>query len=98
VLVKYTWSGDANLTGIVDIDDYFQIDSGFANSLTGWMNGDFDHNGVVDIDDYFLIDTGFANGGALNSLPEPATLSMLAFAVAAYIVRARGWSRHKPRV
>jgi len=89
VLVKYTWAGDANLTGIVDIDDYFLIDTGFANTLTGWLNGDFDYNGAVDIDDYFLIDTAFANGADLNSLPEPSSLVLVALGVVGVVASRR---------
>jgi len=69
VLIKMTYAGDANLTSLVDIDDYFQIDNGFTSGglLGGWVNGDFDHNGVIDIDDYFLIDSAFTSQGSFGS-------------------------------
>jgi hypothetical protein len=64
VLVKYTWAGDANLSGVVDGDDYFLVDlhaaSNFDNpppTVYGAYTGDFDLNGFVDGDDYFLIDS-----------------------------------------
>jgi hypothetical protein len=59
VLVKYTYYGDAQLTGLVDFDDYAQIDNGFLNDLEGWFNGDFDLNDDIDFDDYALIDSAF---------------------------------------
>jgi hypothetical protein len=59
ILVKYTYNGDADLSGKIDADDYFQIDNGFALKSAGYRNGDFDFNGVVDADDYFLIDRAF---------------------------------------
>jgi hypothetical protein len=59
VLVKYTWEGDANLDGVVNADDYFQIDSGFISQKGGWYNGDFNYDGVANADDYFLIDAAF---------------------------------------
>jgi hypothetical protein len=66
VLVKYTYSGDANLDGVVSGDDYFQIDSSFPQLLHGWFNGDFNYDGVISGDDYFLIDSTFpAQGPAL---------------------------------
>jgi hypothetical protein len=59
ILVKYSWNGDADLSGKIDSDDYFQIDNGFVLKLTGYRNGDFDFNNAVDADDYFLIDKAF---------------------------------------
>jgi hypothetical protein len=59
VLLRYTWTGDADLNGQVDFDDYVRIDSGFNTGASGWFNGDFDYNGRVDFDDYVLIDLGF---------------------------------------
>src|SRR4029077_16463505 len=57
VVVKFTYRGDANLDGKINIDDYVRIDAGIANDLTGWSNGDFNLDGKVNIDDYVVIDT-----------------------------------------
>ena len=70
VIVKYTWSGDANLDGELNGDDYFAIDSHILQngSVFGFGIGDFDLNGELNGDDYFLIDSNilFAQGhGAL---------------------------------
>ena len=59
ILIKYTYYGDADFSGVVDFDDYVRADSGFNNNRGGWMNGDFDGSGVVDFDDYVLIDLAF---------------------------------------
>jgi hypothetical protein len=59
VLLKYTYYGDADLSGEVDFDDYVRIDGGFNSELTGWTNGDFDYSGDVGFDDFVLIDLGF---------------------------------------
>ena len=61
VLVKFTWGGDANLDGKINIDDYGQIDFaiGQISSPTwtpSWWNGDFNLDGKVNIDDYGIID------------------------------------------
>ncbi len=60
VAVKYTYYGDADLSGFVTGNDYTLIDSGFsvANS-TGWQNGDFNYDGHIDGSDYSLIDNTF---------------------------------------
>ena len=45
ILVKYTWNGDMDLSGKVDADDYFLIDTGFLSGgeLSGYRNGDLDY-------------------------------------------------------
>jgi hypothetical protein len=69
VLVKYTYYGDANLSGKVDGSDYSLIDAGYKNTAkTGWYNGDFNYDGVVDGTDYTLIDNAF-NGQGLGLSP-----------------------------
>jgi hypothetical protein len=59
VVVKYTYAGDANLDGKVNIDDYGRIDANVGQSGTvfGWYNGDFNFDGKINIDDYGLIDS-----------------------------------------
>jgi hypothetical protein len=61
VLVKYTWFGDADLSGSIDGTDYGLIDAGFLSngSLGGWFNGDFDYSDTIDGTDYGLIDGAF---------------------------------------
>ncbi|MGH7178674.1 MAG: hypothetical protein ACREJC_14955 [Tepidisphaeraceae bacterium] len=67
VLVKYTYFGDTDFNGTVNLDDYANIDGGYLLNLTGWLNGDFDGSGgKPDLDDYSLIDAAFlTQGGAL---------------------------------
>jgi autotransporter-associated beta strand protein len=94
ILVKYTFVGDADLSGKINSTDYGLIDNGFAKGLTGWRNGDFNYDGVVNGDDYTLIDNAFNTQGAVSfaalatpaeaiatSVPEPTDLLLLALAV-----------------
>jgi hypothetical protein len=95
ILVKYTWNGDADLTGNVDANDYFLIDKGFAVGLSGYANGDFDYSGVVDANDYFLIDNARASqvgvlGGAFVAVPEPSAGSLIGAAGLIMMARRRG--------
>ena len=72
VLVKYTYNGDANVDGVVNADDYFQIDQGYISHKGGYHNGDFNYDGVVNADDYFLIDSAFlGQTGPLATKPRP---------------------------
>jgi hypothetical protein len=92
-LVMYTYGGDANLDGKINIDDYVRIDQGVAGGLTGWSNGDFNYDGKINVDDYSqFIDANIANQGSFfataepmlspssmtSPLPEPAGLILLA--------------------
>ena len=63
-LLKFTFAGDANLSGNVDGSDYSLIDNGYNKRLTGWLNGDFNYDGFVDGSDYTLIDNAFNIQGA----------------------------------
>ncbi len=98
-LVAYTYGGDANLDGVVNGDDYFQIDSATASSH-GWFNGDFNYDGIINGDDYFLIDSNFAAQGAaismtssglagVTAVPEPASIALVGVAAAALLGRRR---------
>jgi hypothetical protein len=66
ILIKYTWNGDLDLSGKVDSDDYFRIDSGFDSGKTKYWNGDLDFSAQIDSDDYFLIDNAYYHQGALR--------------------------------
>lgn len=105
VLVKYTFAGDANLDGQVDITDLGHLATHWQT--TGdWIDGDSDYSGFVDITDLGLLATNWqagvgapltpALGEALASLglpggivPEPVGLLALVSAGAA-LVRRRG--------
>jgi murein DD-endopeptidase MepM/ murein hydrolase activator NlpD len=57
VIVKYTYSGDANLDGKLNVDDYGRVDINIGLGTTGWFNGDFNLDGKVNVDDYGVIDS-----------------------------------------
>ncbi|HWP40095.1 MAG TPA: hypothetical protein VNL70_04160 [Tepidisphaeraceae bacterium] len=61
VLVKFTYFGDADLSGAIDATDYSLIDNGYVNALAGWVNGDFDYSGAIDATDYAVIDNAYVN-------------------------------------
>jgi hypothetical protein len=68
----FTYGGDANLDGKINIDDYGLIDSHVGQSGTafGWHNGDFNYDGKINIDDYGIIDS---NIGAQTGTPGAAS-------------------------
>jgi hypothetical protein len=63
VLIKYTYSGDANLDGQVDIGDLGLL-AGAWQQLSGksWFDGDFTYDGAVDIGDLGLLSGSWQKG------------------------------------
>jgi hypothetical protein len=100
VLVMYTYRGDANLDGKINVDDYGRIDLNVGTGNSGWSNGDFNYDGKINVDDYAIIDFNIGMQGApfattggvtsvmLSAVPEPS--SALVFSSACVLVaRAR---------
>jgi hypothetical protein len=81
VLVKYTYMGDANLSGAVSFDDYVGMDNAFFELIPnlGWATGDINFDGLINFDDYSKVDQAFffqgapLNSGSVAAVPEPGT-------------------------
>jgi hypothetical protein len=69
LLLKYTYTGDANLDGKVDITDLLKLATGWHVATT-WTGGDFDYNGVVDSRDLALLAADW-QAGVSNPLAPP---------------------------
>jgi hypothetical protein len=100
VIIKYTWNSDANLDGLINIDDYVQIDTGYLARPEDptYAQGDFNYDGRIDIDDYVLIDTAYLGQGAplvgdfprvAVAVPEPSALVSIGVMVGAMAARRR---------
>jgi autotransporter-associated beta strand protein len=76
VLVRYTYFGDADLSGATTLDDFTLFLSGYQNAGTTWVQGDFDYNGVVTLDDFTLFLAGYQQQGAPLSELEAAVDSV----------------------
>jgi hypothetical protein len=104
-LIAFTYAGDANLDGKINIDDYGRIDSnvGRNGSVFGWFNGDFNYDGKINIDDYGIIDSNIgiqgpplgAAAGALTgdivAVPEPGV------GAGAIMALGAGWGGRRKR-
>jgi hypothetical protein len=94
VLVKYTWGGDTDLDGDVDVADLGTLASGWQNSGV-WTDGDVNYSGVVEVGDLGIlasnwqagvgdpIGPSFAEAAAafglpVAAVPEPATALLMA--------------------
>src|SRR6185436_18332213 len=102
-LVKYTYLGDTDLDGDVDVADLGKLATSWQTSNV-WSGGDFDYNGTVDVNDLGLLATNWQAGvgsplgpsfaqaaSALGlptvAVPEPATIALLG---------ALSWSLTRP--
>jgi hypothetical protein len=105
ILTAYTYAGDANFDGRVDITDLGAIATWWQRAGV-WTGGDFDYNGFVDISDLGLLATNWQAGmtGPVGpgldealaevglsgvSIPEPI-VPTLSWLVAALPRRRRG--------
>src|SRR5690606_3711019 len=98
-------AGDLNGDGNIDLDDWsaFKSGQGVVNvgmtTVDAYRLGDMDGNGIHNLNDFDLFAEAYdmANGAgalaaALTTVPEPASLCLLAgVAGIAYAVRRRAW-------
>ena len=102
VLVRYTYSGDANLDGKVNALDFNAIATNFGVSGANlWTQGDFNFSGNVDTSDFMLLGQNFGQvlaapalsgtpAPVLGSLvPEPGSLMLLALGAGMLMPRRR---------
>jgi hypothetical protein len=73
ILIRLTSTGDANLDGLLDADDYALLDQGLLTGGAFWHQGDFDYDGQVTSADYLLLDTTLAK--QQGTPPSPALLA-----------------------
>jgi autotransporter-associated beta strand protein len=79
VLVKYTYAGDANLDGKVDIGDLGLLAGAWQQSGKVWFDGDFTYNGTVDIGDLGLLAGNWQKGVGSGQLLESFDQAMAQF-------------------
>ena len=102
-LVMYTYGGDANLDGKINVDDYGRIDFAVPLGIAGWSNGDFNYDGKINVDDYGIIDFNVGIQGppfgssmaatsgiaSVSAVPEPASIGLITMVAAGLIARRR---------
>ena len=95
ILIRYTYSGDANLDGAVNATDFVLLAQNFNAANANWVNGDFNYDGVVNALDFNALATNFgatpiAAPPLLGSLvPEPTTIAWVASLLLARRRRSR---------
>src|SRR5205814_2110689 len=83
MLVRYTYSGDANLDGVVDTIDFNSLAAHFGMTGEHWSDGDFNYNGVIDTLDFQFLASNFGQTmpGAAVTAPASASPANVAAAV-----------------
>ena len=98
VLIKYTYVGDANLSGAVSFDDYIGMDNAFFGLIPnlGWATGDINFDGAINFDDYSKVDQAFFFQAApithadVAAVPEAGAWLLFVFGViSATFIRRR---------
>jgi hypothetical protein len=85
VLVRYTWTGDANLDGVVNALDFNALASNFGGaSGRFWNQGDFNYDGLTNTLDFNALASNFNQPVFASSplgalIPEPYCLALLIF-------------------
>jgi hypothetical protein len=85
VLVKFTYAGDANLDGKVDVADLGRLATHWQGA-GDWSGGDFDYNGVVNVADLGLLATNWQAGVGNPLGPGSLIDSIESFGLPASIV------------
>jgi hypothetical protein len=71
VLLRFTYRGDANLDGRVNIADLSILASNWQRSGAYWYEGDFDYNSLVNIADLSILAANW-QAGVDSAFAEPA--------------------------
>jgi autotransporter-associated beta strand protein len=79
VLVKYTYAGDANLDGKVDIGDLGLLAGAWQQSGKMWVDGDFTYDGTINIGDLGLLAGNWQKGVGSGTLAMTFDQAMAQF-------------------
>jgi autotransporter-associated beta strand protein len=80
MMVKYTYAGDANLDGKVDIGDLGLLAGAWQQSGKVWFDGDFTYDGTVNIGDLGLLAGNWQKGVGSGTLAMSFDQAMAQFA------------------
>jgi hypothetical protein len=77
IIVKYTYEGDADLNGQVDVADLGALASAWQTAGS-WSNGDFDYSGLIDVADLGALASNWQAGVGSPLGPESLAAALAA--------------------
>jgi hypothetical protein len=97
LLIQYTYYGDANLDGQVNLTDFGILKLNYGTG-SHWYQADFNYDGTVNLFDFGKLKlaygaTPLAAAAATGAVPEPSSLALLA--AAALLGGAAVWRRRR---
>lgn len=63
ILLKYTYKGDTNLDGSVNLTDFNRLAANFGLTARRWIHGDSDYDGTANLSDFNRLATNFGSSG-----------------------------------
>jgi hypothetical protein len=75
LLIELTLTGDANLDGILNADDFALLDRGRPRNGSLWQQGDFNYDGTITDADTSLLAATYAATTASSPTAPPASLA-----------------------
>jgi fibronectin-binding autotransporter adhesin len=78
IVVRYTFAGDSNLDGQVDVTDLGALATSWQISGE-WRNGDFNYDGVIDVSDLGVLATNWQIGSTQNLGPGSLERALASF-------------------
>lgn len=73
--------GDANLDGVVNLQDFNVLAANFGSSSANWLTGDFNGDGLVNLADFNILAANFGVTASAAGGPTPEDWSVLAAVV-----------------
>lgn len=101
LLLAHTLSGDANLDGYVNLQDFNALAESFGQTDRTWTTGDFTYDRVVDLDDFNALAANFGLQAGPDgptpeewsnlaaAVPEPGSMMLVGLGAAALVRRRR---------
>ena len=88
--VASTTTGDSDLDGDVDFQDFLSLANNFGRSPSSWSQGDFDGNDETNFRDFLALASNFENESVadLAAVPEPSS-ALLGLVAASLLLRFR---------
>jgi autotransporter-associated beta strand protein len=81
IVIRWARFGDANLDGIVNLNDFNRLASNFGQSGKVWATGDFNYDGIVNLGDFNLLASNFGLSAGADGIVDPQDWAALASAV-----------------